>query len=285
MKNRFLIIFCIIATLSLNLFAQDAKPVKKLSQPILMALPSGTKDKDPVTLYNEDKNVESVCTAINKVLADRNLVARDIKLSLSNIDKLRAKIPTFSSDPNAYIAANAGADVYLEFSIELIKEGPATKVRINFNVKEAATALLLGANSGTSKAMVTNDISSLSAIAINNCIEDVMQQVRSYWAKMPTEGKPILLTISSQNIELNQPTPNGKRIDRDLQKLLKDNTISCTRGLTTAKNMMFNPVYVDIYKYDDIAEFGYLIEDLFSTFGVKFNTEIEGKSIEITVTQ
>ena len=49
--------------------------------------------------------------------------------------------------------------------------------------------------------------------------------------------------------------------------------------------MTFNPVYVDIYKYDDIVEFSYLIEDLFSTFSVKFNTEVEGKSIEITVTQ
>lgn len=285
MKYFVMIVYCLLCGISSSTFSQEAKPARQLAQPVLMALPKATPTKDPITLYNEDKNIQAAYTAICKVLADRKLEYRDLLKVVANVDKLRAKIPSFNSDPNAFIAAGAGADIYLEYSVELITDGPFTKVRIILDVKEAATAKGLGSGSGTSKPMATKDVSSLTEIALNNCIESVMQQIRGYWSEMPKNGKPIMVTVSSADIDLNQPTSNGKRIDRDLAKLIKENTIQYRRELSTAKNMVFNPVYLDIYKYDDLTDFSNLIEDLFGTFGVKFNTEIEGKSIEITVKQ
>jgi hypothetical protein len=266
-------------------FSQAGENQKPLPQPKLMALPMAEEKKDPITLYNTDKNVQAAYTAINKVLADRKLEIVDLNQAIANIDKMRAMNPNFDNDPNAFIAANSGADVYLEYSIEIIKEGPTYKAAVNLNVKESATAKLLGSGRGTSKALSTADISSLASMAINNCIEEIMQQIRAYWIETPKNGKPIKVSISSSSVDLNQPTPNGKRIDRELTKFLKEKTIVYNRDISTAKNLIFNPVYVDIYKYSDISDFKDELEDLFQTFGLKYNSEVFGKEILIKLDQ
>lgn len=274
-----LVLFVILS----NILLQSQEKKRELGQPVLMALSAANGDSDPLTLFKTDVKVQAITTAINQVLVERKLEVRDLKQQVANFDKLRAKMSALQGDPNALLAASSGADVYLEFAYELIKEGPGTKIRIDLNVKEAATAKLLGAASGQSDAVVTQDLSSLSQIALNNCIERVMEQVRGYWSDMPTSGKPIIVTISSSNFDLNKPTPNGKRIDRELTALLKQITISYRREMSTAKTLMFNPVYVDIRQFDDVEEFSYKIQDLFDTFGLTYNAQVEGKSIEITV--
>lgn len=255
-----------------------------LSQPVLMALPSGVDGKDPLTTYTENKNVQAATTAINQVLTEKKLEVRDLKAQMQNFDRLRAKMSALQSDPNALIAASSGADIYLEFSLELIQEGPGKKARVDINVKEAATAKMLGAASGTSKALVTSDISSLCQIAVNDCIARVMEQIRGYWNDIPKNGKPIIITISASSMDLNKPTTNGTRIDREIDRFLKAQTITYRKEMGTAKTIMYNPVYVDVVKFDQVSEFGYLIEDLMSEKGVTgYSVEVEGKSIELTI--
>ncbi len=256
---------------------------RQLGQPVLMALPAGVDGKDPLTTFQTNTQVQAVATAINQVLTERKLEVRDLKQQIANLDRLRSKMDALQGDPNAMIAASSGADVYLEFAIEWIKEGPARKARIDVNVKEAATAKLLGASSGQSDAVMSNDASSLAQIALNNCIERIMEQIRGYWAEVPQRGKPIIITVSSKSIDLNKPTPSGKRIDRELTSLLKELTISYRREMSTPKTIQFNPVYVDAFKFDDIEEFSYKIQDLFNTFGLTYNPQVEGKSIEIQI--
>jgi len=281
-KSFLVIVF--ILFLSISVTAQnEQKPKRELGQPVLMALPMGTAEKDPLTLYQESPNVRAAAVAINQVLTERKLEVRDIQQQVANFDKLRAKSSALQGDANAMIAASSGADVYLEFDIELIKEGPGSKANVNLTVKESATAKLLGSSSGQSDAMRTNDISSLCRIAVNNCIERVMQQIRGYWDDLPTSGKPVMITLLSKNTDLNRPTPTGKRIDRELTSFLKENTISYRREFSTKTTLQFNPVYLDIYKFDDVEEFSYKIQDLFETFGLTYNPTTEGKSIVIEI--
>lgn len=273
-----------ILFLATSVFAQnEQKPKRELGQPLLMALPRATPDKDPLTQFNENPNVRAAATAINQVLVERKLVILDLQQQVANFDKLRAQSSALQGDANAMIAANSGADVYLEFDIELIKEGPGSKANVNLNVKESGTALMLGSSSGQSDAMRTNDISSLCKIAVNNCIERVMQQIRGYWDELPTSGKPVMITLISKNTDLNRPTPTGKRIDRELTSFLKENTISYRRAFSTNRTLQFNPVKLDIYKFDDVEEFSYKIQDLFETFGLTYNATTEGKSIMIEI--
>lgn len=276
----------VISLLFLIIFGQVVNAQEKqreLGQPVLMALAASNGSSDPLTIFKEDVKVQAITTAINQVLVERKLEVRDLKQQVANFDRLRAKMGALQGDPNAMLAASSGADIYLEFAYELIKEGPGTKIRIDINVKESATAKLLGASSGQSDAVMTNDLSSLSQIALNNCIERVMEQVRGYWSDMPTSGKPIIITISSATFDLNKPTPNGKRIDRELTGILKANTISYRREMSTNKTLQFNPVYVDIRLFDDIEEFSYKLQDLFDTFGLTYDAQVEGKSIEINI--
>jgi hypothetical protein len=260
-------------------------PTRSLGQPILMALPTGVGDKDPLTSYLEIPEVQAAATAINQVLLERKLEVRDLKQQITMFDKLRSKMSSLQGDPNALIAANSGADVYLEYTLEIIREGPGKKARVDINVKECATAKLLGASSGQSDALVTSDISSLCQIAVNNCIDRILEQVRGYWSEIPTTGKPIIITISSGNVELNKISnpSNNKKFDRELTSILKEFTISYRREFSTSKTVLFNPVYIDAFKYDDIEEFSYTIQDFLDQYGLKYNAEIEGKSIEIEI--
>lgn len=255
---------------------------QQVAQPVVMALPVGMDGKDPLTTYMENKTVQAAATAINQVLTERKMEVRDLKQQVANFDRLRMNMSSVQEDPNALIAANVGADVYLEFGMELVEQGPTKKARVDINVKEAVTAKLLGASSGQSDAMVTQDLSSLFQIAVNNCIETIMGQIRGYWSEVPTRGKPIILTVSSPSIELNRPLPNGVRIDRELTRLLKENAITYRKDVGTSQTFIFNPVYVDYIKYDDVAEFGYLIEDLMEEKGItNYRTEYTGKSVEL----
>ncbi len=275
-----LLMCCLIFTSD---WAQDQQNEvrRQLAQPILMALPSSLDGQDPLTLYTTSAEIQSAAVAINQVLVERKLEVRDIKQQINNMERLRAKMSAFQGDANALIAASSGADIYLEYIITLVKEGPAKKVRVDITVKEAATAKVLGSGSGSSDAMVTNDIAGLSQIAVNNSIDRIMEQIRGYWSEIPTNGKPILLTISSKTIELNKSLPSGKRLDREMTNLLKSVTISYRREQTTSQTLQFNPVYIDPFKYDDIEEFSYLIQDMLETLSLKYRAEIEGKSIEI----
>lgn len=278
-----LIVQLIILTASVVFPQEKVATPRQLGQPVLMALPSAMDGKDPLEQFTDDKNVQAAATAINQILVERKLEVRDLKQQIANFDRLRAKMNSLQGDPNALIAANAGADVYLEFAIEIISEGPGKKARVDINVKEAATAKLLGAGSGQSNAMLTSDISSLCQIAVNNCIDRIMEQIRGYWVEIPQNGKPVILTISTSKFQINQPIANGVRLDRELTKILKENTISYRREMSTESTLMFNPVYIDVTKYDDVEEFSYLIQDYLDKIGLKYSPQIEGKSVEITI--
>ena len=282
MKKTIYLILLLMLSNAYENYCQD-KPKRELGQPVIMALPGSKDGKDPLTMFKEDPVIQAAATAINQVLTERKMEVRDLKQQIANFDRLRAKMSSLQGDPNAMIAANTGADVYLEFSLELIREGPGKKARVDITVKETATAKLLGAGTGTSSAMVTSDISSLAQIAVNNCIDRIMEQIRGYWADVPKTGKPVIFTMTSKSEALNRPTASGKRIDRELTAIMKENTISYRREMSTGKTIMFNPVYVDIYKFDDVEEFSYKIQDLLQTFGLTCNPQIEGKSIEIEI--
>jgi hypothetical protein len=281
MKINYVFIFLFLVCVTLDIHTQVKD--RQLGQPVLMALPTGIGNKDPLTTYQEYPEVQAVATSINQILTERKLEVRDLKQQLTLFDKLRSKMNTLNSDPNALIAANSGADIYLEFAIEIIKEGPGNKVRVDINVKETATAKLLGASSGQSDAIVTSDISSLCQIAANNCIDRVMEQIRGYWSEIPVNGKPVLITFSSKNTELNKITYNGKKFDRELTNALKILTISYRREMSTSNTIQFNPVYIDAFKYDDVEEFSYAIQDFLDMFALTYNAQIEGKSIEIEI--
>jgi hypothetical protein len=275
-----LFIFTIIFLWAFTLNAQNNR---QLAQPVLMALPTGVNGDDALTSYTKYPEIQAAATAINQILVERKLEVRDLKQQVANFDRLRSKMSNLQGDPNALIAANSGADIYLEFTTEIINEGPGVKARVDINVKEAATAKLIGASSGQSDAIVTSDISSLCQIAVNNCIDRIMEQIRGYWVDIPTTGKPIILTISAKNVELNKLTYNDKKFDREMTNFLKTITISYRREISTSTTMQFNPVYIDAFKYDDVESFSYAIQDFLDTFGLKYSAEIEGKSIEISI--
>jgi Family of unknown function (DUF6175) len=285
MRNKIIVLLNLITffAITFSIYAQEVQNQRQLGQPVLMALPSSTDGKDPLTLYQEDKQIQAAATAINQVLTERQLEVRDLKQQITNFDRLRSKMTSLQGDPNAMIAASVGADIYLEFALEIIQEGPGIKARVDINVKEAATAKLLGASSGQSDAILTSDISSLCQIAVNNCIDRIMEQIRGYWTTIPQNGKPIIITISSTQMKINQPVNNGIRIDRDITKILKENTISYRREMSTENTLQFNPVYIDFVKFDDVEEFSNLLQDYFEKIGIKYNPQIEGKSIEITI--
>lgn len=284
-KFNKIIISLIFVILVTNILAQDTTDSKdrQLAQPVLMALPSALEGMDPLTTYKKNMDIQAAATAINQVLTERKLEVRDLKQQITNFDRLRSKMDNLRGDMNAMIAASSGADIYLEYGLEIVKEGPGKKANVIINVKEAATAKLLGASQGVSDAVVTNDVSSLASIAVNNCIDRIMEQIRGYWSEIPERGKPILITISSKKTDLTKVKSGSKKFDRELTSFLKKTTISYRREMSTKKTMQFNPVYIDAFKYDDVQEFADGLQDFMEPYGLDADVEVEGKSIEMQV--
>ena len=233
-------------------------------------------------LMKTNSNINSAAAAIKQTLVERKLEVADLEGAVSNYDGLRASMKNLELDQNALLASAADADVYVEFTLELIKEGPTTKAKVILNVKESATAKTLGSSEGVSPSLATNDISSLCALAVNNCIERVMEQIRGYWSEVPQRGKPIMLTINTATTKINAELPNGKFIDGEIEDFLKKNAKTFRNSMSTDNTLMFNPVYVDYVKYDSPGKFGRDLRSFFSKeLGMKINLKNVGKSIRI----
>ncbi len=272
------LLYC--GSLSETLAQTDETP--QLSQPKIVALPRSLQKENPLELMKTNANINSAATAIKQTLVERNLEVADLEGAVSNFDQLRATMQNVASDQNALLASAADADVYVEFTLELVKEGPTTKAKVILNVKESATAKALGSAEGVSPTMATNDISSLCSQAVNNCIERVMAQIRSYWEQVPKNGKPIMLTIATAKTKINAELPNGKYIDGEIEDFLKKHAKSFRNSMTTDNTLMFNPIYVDYVKYDSPGKFGRDVRTFFTKeLGMKVNLKNTGKSLRI----
>jgi hypothetical protein len=274
MKTIFLIIVTIITFSPIK--AQE--PI--LSQPKIVVLPKSLDGTDAFTLMRNDKLINTTATAIKTVLVERKLELADLEQLITNADFNKALMSGLSSDGNAFLASSADADVYLEFEVQIIQEGRGRKANINFNVKEAATAKTIGSAPGVSESNPTNDVGALCIIAVNNAMDRIMEQIRSYWAELPKYGKP-MVTIAFNNTKVNSELPSGKYIDEEVEEWIKKNTKSYRMSVTD-KTMTFSPVYVDYIKYDSPTTFGRELRRLFDKgLGMKIRLQNTGKSIRI----
>lgn len=275
MKTIFLIIVTIITFSPIK--AQE--PI--LSQPKIVVLPKSLDGTDAFTLMRNDKLINTTATAIKTVLVERKLELADLEQLITNADFNKALMSGLSSDGNAFLASSADADVYLEFEVQIIQEGRGRKANINFNVKEAATAKTIGSAPGISESNPTNDVGALCIIAVNNAMDRIMEQIRSYWAELPKYGKPMMVTIAFNNTKVNSELPSGKYIDEEVEEWIKKNTKSYRMSVTD-KTMTFSPVYVDYIKYDSPTTFGRELRRLFDKgLGMKIRLQNTGKSIRI----
>ena len=275
MKTIFLIIVTIITFSPIK--AQE--PI--LSQPKIVVLPKSLDGTDAFTLMRNDKLINTTATAIKTVLVERKLELADLEQLITNADFNKALMSGLSSDGNAFLASSADADVYLEFEVQIIQEGRGRKANINFNVKEAATAKTIGSAPGVSESNPTNDVGALCIIAVNNAMDRIMEQIRSYWAELPKYGKPMMVTIAFNNTKVNSELPSGKYIDEEVEEWIKKNTKSYRMSVTD-KTMTFSPVYVDYIKYDSPTTFGRELRRLFDKgLGMKISLQNTGKSIRI----
>jgi hypothetical protein len=252
-----------------------------LSQPKIVVLPKSLGGVDALTLMKKDSLVQTTVAAIKRVLVERKLELADLEQLIGNADFNRSIMSGLNADANAMLASAADADVYVEFDVQIIQEGRGRKAKINFNVKEAATAKVLGAGTGNSDSNPTNDIGGLCASAVNNEIDRIMEQIRSYWDDLPKYGKPMVVTIAFQNTQVNGELPSGQYIDEVVEDWIKSNT-KTYRMSVTDKTMTFSPLYVDYIKYDSPTKFGREIRKLFDkTLGMKIKLQNTGKSIRI----
>jgi hypothetical protein len=275
MKYILLIVICF------NFFNELKAQEPILSQPKIVVLPKSLEGKDALTLMKEDKLINTTVAAIKTVLVERKLELADLEQLIGNADFNRALMSGLNSDANAFLASSADADVYVEFDVQIVQEGRGRKANINFNVKEAATAKVLGSGNGKSDSNPTNDIGSLCIAAVNNAMDRIMEQIRSYWAELPKYGKPMMVTIAFNNTAVNSELPSGQYIDEVVEDWIKSNTKSYRMSVTD-KTMSFSPLYVDYIKYDSPTKFGRDIRKLFDkTLGMKIKLQNTGKSIRI----
>ncbi len=241
-------------------------------------VPQGT---DPRSFLETDKLARFGESAIKKALAKRQLELKDLKTTLQNIDRLRAKSDAFRNDPTA-ILASTGADIYFQFDCSILPSGRFKKGVVTISVMEAVTALQLGSSTGRSQEMMTEDEGALIEMAVDNCIEEVIAQVQDYWRLVPTKGKPITVLISSKNKSLNEQA-NGKSINRHIKDIFKQNAVSYRLDNGTEMSELLSPVYVNVEKYNDVTDFRDLLEDLFTKLGLNVKVTSEGKSIELEI--
>lgn len=262
-------------------FAHTVNAQQGLTQPKIVVLPKSLGGIDALTLMKNDSLIQTTVAAIKRVLVERKLELADLEQSVNQADFNRAIMDGLNADANAMIASSADADVYVEFDVQIVQEGRGRKAKINFNVKEVATAKVLGAGTGNSDSNPTNDIGGLCASAVNNEIDRIMEQIRSYWDDLPKNGKPLLVTIAFKNTKVNSKLPSGQYIDKVVGDWMKKNSLSLRKNVTN-NTMIFNPIYVDYIKYNDPNDFGSDLRDLFSTtLGMEINLQTTGKSIRI----
>ncbi|MFZ4589957.1 MAG: DUF6175 family protein [Ignavibacteria bacterium] len=272
---KYAVLFLILGSFGNNVLAQ------KVSQPTIIVLPSPKDGKSSLDMYNENTTVRSINGAIEQVLAENKMEVKDLKAAMSSFDKLRMKHSYLSSESNAILAANSGADIYLEYAFNVISEGAGSKVRLDLTIFEVCTSKKLGAANGVSKAAVTQDMQGLAITAVNGCIKSLLKQVERYWENVGKDGKPVYIVVTSNSVDLNKPINGQSSITDAVFDVIQQNAIVLTEFLSTPTLYILNPVYIDIKKFNSLRPLKTLIEKIFYDMGIEYTTNMEGRMIEI----
>jgi hypothetical protein len=273
---------CFATAIATLLVASGGQLIAGIPQPRIMAVMDHPDSVDQVDA-NSTPLAEGALTAINRALASAQYDVVDLVQILRSNARRDAKLESKGNVDKKANLTFLGADIYFVCSPEIASLGRSRKGSISIKVTEAVTGTLLGSATGATGWKEGTTDKALVEEATNNAVNVVIQQVQTYWNDVPKKGIPIILNISSSVRSLLDDV-GGMSLARHIDAFLDSAAVSYRGEDQSERSAQYNPVYIDIVKYDGSAKkFSYKLEDYLKALGVKAISRPQGKAVDVEV--
>lgn len=268
----FLVMLCILAAITQNGYGQGS--VKK---PTLTILPSdnwcaaryfmttydnqGTEVKIPdyLTAFQQDSELPMVIANVGALLTDYGYSIKDAEQELKAITaRAQEDNVTTSSTSRSYLSESpldvlkrrVKADILLQIWWKVNKEAVGHSVTFTIEAFDTYTSKRIATYSGTSSAS-EEIIPRLLANTIRENITTFDQQLTSWYNRMETNGREIVLTVRCwDNWDKNLETEFGdKELTDCIDEWMASNTVNGQYNLTdgTENFVQFEQVMIPLY--------------------------------------
>ena len=272
MKNykQLFIVFILLAS-SMALFAQAKKPT-------IMVVPSDNwcKNNGYTEVFdNQGKTVMVpdykaavqgssdlllAISKINELMSDRGFPLKNLESCLKNLESQSAEDAMLSSKSGAEISESpvdklkktAKADIIMQLTWTINKNGPQRSVTFNLQGLDAYTDKQVAGASGTGSPSFTPELAILLEEAVLEHIDNFNAQLMNHFEDMAENGREITVRIKVwDDFEDGLETEfDGKELSEIIEDWMADNTVKGRFNSDVSDNMMYCeevriPLYIE----------------------------------------
>jgi hypothetical protein len=272
--KRILFTIAILLT-GISLFGQAKKP-------IIMVVPSdqyciskgysmtftnqGTTQTLPdyKKAMQTDPDLRMVITKMGQIMADRGFPLKDLEAEMKNLEKEAAEMSMMTSSssgsdmaesPIDILKRTAKADIILDLSFEVKRQGPNRFITFNLRGLDAYTAKQVSGAAGTGAPSSSAPAELLLEEAVLSHMDGFNAGLMSHFTDMFEKGREVKVMVRvwsnwGENLETEF---NDKELSQIIEDWMFDNTVQGRFNLSDATQnfMRFEQVRIPMMKLDD----------------------------------
>lgn len=290
MKNIFVTLsFAIsINLISVSVFAQSY-----LSQVKIMVVPFTKDGEDIRTVLDNNVNRRIALTKVKEGFDEKGFATVDFVGKLKAARDNQIFTSDNPTDIKAKIIEMSGCDIYIITEVDNQIDNSGSSVNVVLSAYEVTTGNSLANKVGSSGKFFTDDIGKLTSKAVEKCIDDFVETVKSRFADFAKNGRSVLLDISfAENSVYNMSSEIGSEkipLSDILENWFSKNSLNNNYHIqgTTNTKMIFDDVKIPLKDKNgnNYTSNKYALEvfNFLKSIGLTPTKDIKANTIYITI--
>jgi len=291
---QLLVSIIIFSSFSNKAFCQGGEDEVVSVQPSIMVIPYTKKGEDIRTILEADVSRRIAITKIKEAFDQRGFSTIDFVAKLKAAEELNIITSDNQTDIKTQLVTFAGADIYVESEVYVLKESSGTSVKLILTGFFTATATSLSNKVGESRKFYTDDIGKLASQAVEQIADEFLNTMQEKFIEIIKNGVPILVDFSvAEDSEYNMSSevgPDELPLSDLLEMWMEENAYKNNYHIqgTTDLRMLFDMVRIPLK--DPITgnnynpnKFALKIYKYLKTLGIRCSKSIKGNTIYITI--
>lgn len=222
---------------------------------------------DYKTALSTDKQLNSVISKINILMADRGFPLKDLQQNLRSINSLSAEDRLITSStsgaaitesPLDRLRRTAKADIILEIDWTVNTVGPKSSVTYNLRALDAYSNKQVAGAQGTGKGSFSAELPVLLEEAVQDHMDAFVERLQAHFDDILTNGREVVLDMrvfDTANVTLETEF-SGYELAEIIDNWLADNCVNHRFNKSDATETMalYEQVRIPLYKPNGLAQ-------------------------------
>lgn len=262
-------------------------------QPKIMVIPFTKDGEDIRTVLDNDVLRRVAIAKVNEGLAAKGFQTVDFVGKLKAARDNQVFTSDNQTDIKAKIIEMSGSDIYIVAEVTSQQDNSGSGVSVILNSYETATGNSIASKVGNSGKFYTDDLSRLTAKAVEKCIEGFTEMVTARLADMERNGQSVLVSITfGENAASNMSSVIEKEnlpLSDVLENWISKKAVNGNYHLqgTTQLKMIFDEVRIPVRDANNNRfssnKFALEIFSYLRTLGLQPAKDVKGNTIYITI--